>query len=81
MASPLEFSPSIFQLPIFGTAIQEFSAEGPDEYGDYTVSLKIAIENQTKSDWSLLEVCAAMLNGAGAIDWRSLQQYQATCSL
>lgn len=65
MASPLEFSPSIFQLPIFGAAIQEFSAEGPDEYGDYTVSLKIAIENQTKFDWSLLEVCAVILNDAG----------------
>jgi hypothetical protein len=65
MSSPLEFSPSIFQLPIFGAAIQEFSAEGPDEYGDYTVSLKIAIENQTKSDWSLLEVCAVGLNDVG----------------
>jgi len=65
MSSPLNFDTSIFQLPFFGAEIEEFSAEGPDEYGDYTVSLKISIENQTKNDWSSLELCAVVLNDAG----------------
>ena len=65
MSSSLNFDTSIFQLPFFGAEIEEFSAEGPDEYGDYTVSLKISIENQTKNDWSSLELCAVVLNDAG----------------
>ena len=43
MTPLVEFSSSVFQLPVFGAVIQEFTAEGPDEYGDYKVSLKIAI--------------------------------------
>jgi hypothetical protein len=65
MASPLEFNSSVFQLPSFNVNFEEFSAEGPDEYGDYTVTLKIAVENQTKNDWNSLEFCALVLNDAG----------------
>ena len=65
MSSSIEFSSSIFQLPVFGVVIQEFTAEGPDEYGDYRVLLKIKFENQTKNDWSSLEFCAVVLNDEG----------------
>jgi len=65
MASPFEFNSSVLALPTFSADIQEFSAEGPDEYGDFTVTLKIAVENQSSNDWSSLEFCALVLNDAG----------------
>ena len=65
MPTLVEFSESVYKLPAFDTAIQEFSAEGPDEYGDYTITLRIMIENQSKVDWSSLELCAIVLNDSG----------------
>lgn len=65
MASSLEFTPSVLQLPNFDANFDAFSAEGPDEYGGYTVTLKITLENKTANDWSSLEFCALVLNDAG----------------
>jgi len=65
MPTLVEFSQSVYKLPAFDTAIQEFSAEGPDEYGDYTITLRIMTENQSKVDWSSLELCAIVLNDSG----------------
>lgn len=61
----IDFKTSVYQLPHFDVEIREFVAEGPDEYGDYTVTLKIDIENKTANDWSSLEFCALVLNDAG----------------
>lgn len=63
--SSIDFKTSVYQLPQFDVEIREFFAEGPDEYGDYTVTLKIDIENKTANDWSSLEFCALVLNDAG----------------
>ena len=65
MPTLVEFSQSVYKLPAFDAVIQEFSAEGPDEYGDYTITLKIVIDNETKADWSSLELCAIVLNDSG----------------
>jgi hypothetical protein len=61
----VDFNTSVYQLPHFDVEIREFVAEGPDEYGDYTVTLKIDIENKTANDWSSLEFCALVLNDEG----------------
>jgi hypothetical protein len=61
----IDFKTSVYQLQHFDVEIREFFAEGPYEYGDYTVTLKIGIENKTGNDWSSLEFCALVLNDAG----------------
>ena len=63
--SSVDFKTSVYQLPHFDAEMREFVAEGPDEYGDYTVTLKIDIENKTTNDWSSLEFYALVLNDVG----------------
>lgn len=61
------FDTSIFQLPHFKTEILSFDAEGPDEYGDYTITIKFTVKNNTSKPWHLVEFYASLMNDKGQL--------------
>lgn len=67
VVTSIPVSPLPFKLPDCHVAIQEVTAEGPDEDGDLRVTVKYTVTNTTESDWEYLDVRTHLFNAAGLI--------------
>ena len=63
----IELAPSPLGLADCPITIKEVSAEGPNEEGDLSITVKYEVTNGTDEDWEYLDVRSQLLTAAGQL--------------